>query len=210
MGRLAVNYFGKTLRFRHLTGFWRNLWVWSSKLWFKLHYSRHLQFLKEVTAVRSPFFLFLLINLTWRSSAYLHEFQQNTTASRLSRASDANTFLKSCSSSAIFSSESLIKTESSDCKIFVKLFSRHSCRQSTYVGSTVSSNVIVSGSKSIHSSSVVSLEICANNSWKSVSISSFMMVSVNTLFQSIWSQLIAFNTQIFQLFEKLFSLYRYN
>ena len=68
----------------------------------------------------------------------------------------------------------------------------------------------VSPSKSIYPSSMVSTEICANNSWDSVSISSFMiyisptsnshflkhclMVSVDTIFLAVWSQVIAFNT----------------
>ena len=55
------------------------------------------------------------------------------------------------------------------------LFSSHSCRQSTSVGSTAGCDVIVSESKSIYLSSVVSLKTCANNSSNSVSISSFMI-----------------------------------
>ena len=66
------------------------------------------------------------------------------TTSRLSRASDAFTYLTSCSSSVISSPESLIKTVSSDCKTSKILFSRHSYRQFTGAGSTVGSNLIVS------------------------------------------------------------------
>ena len=131
------------------------------------------------------------------------------TTPSLSRTSDAVTFLTSCSSSAISSSELLIKTVSSDCKTSEMLFPRH-YRHSTRVGSAAGSDVIIFASKSIYSSSVVSLQICANNSWNSVQISSFMIdlsptsnphflkhclvISMDTHFQAVWSQVIVFNT----------------
>ena len=76
-------------------------------------------------------------------------FSKYFTAPRLSRASDAVTFQTSCSSLAISSTESLIKTKSSDCKTSTLLFSQHSFRQSTCVGSTAGADVIVSAAKSI-------------------------------------------------------------
>ena len=88
------------------------------------------------------------------------------TAYRLSSVSDPVIFLTSCSASAISSSKSLIKTLSSDCKTSAIPFYRHSCHQSKCVGSTAGSGVSVSTQKLI----VVSLEICANTSWNSVSI----------------------------------------
>ena len=97
------------------------------------------------------------------------------TASRLSRASDAVTSLTSFSSLAISSSESLIKAVYSDWTTSAIPFSQHSCCQSTCVGSTAGSDVIVSASRSIYSSSVVSLEICANYSSNSLSITLIMI-----------------------------------
>ena len=104
----------------------------------------------------------------------------------------------------------ITKTVSSNCKTSAMLFSRHYCYQSTCVGSTATSDVIISASKSIYLSSVVSLKIYANNSGNSVSISSYMfnipptsnvpflkhclMVSMDTFFQEVWSLVIAFNT----------------
>ena len=52
-------------------------------------------------------------------------------------------------SSAISSSESLIKTVCTDCKTSVILFSQHSYRQSACVGSTAGSDLTFSASKSI-------------------------------------------------------------
>ena len=85
----------------------------------------------------------------------------------------------------------------------------NSCRQSTCVGSTAGSNIIVSASNLIYSSSVIPTEICANNSWDSASMSLFMiyisptsnsnflkhclMASLDTIFQVVWSQVITFN-----------------
>ena len=71
------------------------------------------------------------------------------TGSILSSASDAITFLISCSSSEISLSKSLIKTVSSDCKSSAMLFARHSCHQSTCVESTAGSDVTASIEKSI-------------------------------------------------------------
>ena len=87
---------------------------------------------------------------------------------------------------------------------------RHSCHRSMCGGSTAGSDVIISASESMYSSSVTSLEVCANNSWNSVSIYLFtinispksnrhfwkhyLMVSADKLFQGVSIQVIAFNT----------------
>ena len=93
------------------------------------------------TVATSKVELFVIIFNGFQSStldvAAVLGLWKHFTASRLSGVSDAVTFLTSCSSSAISSSKSLIKTVSSDCKTSGMFFSRHSCPQSTCVGSHV-------------------------------------------------------------------------
>ena len=121
--------------------------------------------------------------------------------SRLSRAINSRHLSNIFSSSAILSYDWLIKTVSSNSKTYAMLFSRHSCRQSTCVGSKAGYDVIVSASKSIYSSSVVSLEISVSlliYYWHTPTsnpqfLKHCLMVSVDTLFQAVWSQVIAFN-----------------